>query len=234
MGMDNSTGTDPVTNNDTRGRPSQIHKNWSRDTSMSSTCSFTIYHERVVINNSMDIDSDPPVESPALSYEDEWEKEICLRKAAETTNNTRLQGGNNEASSIQVNHDGHVPTDRVCSQAPCDVDDNVINIQLPYDPNAPTEPNLWSGDFHSISLHGSVKQIALDMKNIKQSLNFMVRYISNKKVNPKSSNDLNDFDGIGDVVWNFLSSIYQSSWDSLYTDNRSKTLREKISSKLQG
>ena len=56
----------------------------------------------------------------------------------------------------------------------------------------------------------------------------MVRYIFNKKVNPKSSNNLNDFDGIGDVVWNFLSSVYQSSWDSLYTDNKSKSLREKI------
>jgi len=232
MGMVNSTGTDPVTNNDSRGRPSQIHKNWSRDTSMSSTCSSTVYHKRLAMNNGMDIDSDPPVESSALSYEDEREKEICLRKAAETTNNIRPQGGNNKASSIQVNHGGHVPTDRTCGQAPYNVDDNVINIQLPYDLNAPMEPNLWSGDFHSISLHSSVKQIASDMKNIKQLLNFMARYISNKKVNPKSSNDLNDFDGIGDMVWNFLSSIYQSSWDSLYTDNQSKTLREKISFKL--
>ena len=70
------------------------------------------------------------------------------------------------------------------------------------------------------------------MKNIKQLLNFMVRYISNKKINPKLSNNLNDFDGISDTVWNFLSSIYQSSWDSLYTDNQSKTLRERISFKL--
>jgi len=60
----------------------------------------------------------------------------------------------------------------------------------------------------------------------------MVKYISNKKVNPKSSNDLNDFDGISDTVWNFLSSVYQSSWDSLYTDNCSKSLREKILAKL--
>jgi len=167
---------------------------------MSSTCSSTIYHERVAMNNSMDIDSDPPVESLVLSYEDEREKEICLRKAAETTSIMRPQGGNNEVSSIQVNHGSHIPTDRTCGQAPYNVDDNVINIQLPYDPNAPMEPNLWSGDFHSISLHGSVEQIASDMKNIKQSLNFMARYISNKKVNPKSSNDLNDFDGIGDTI----------------------------------
>ena len=60
----------------------------------------------------------------------------------------------------------------------------------------------------------------------------MVKYITNKKVNPKSANELKDLDGIGDVVWNFISSVYQSSWDSLYTDNKSKTLREKISAKF--
>ena len=60
----------------------------------------------------------------------------------------------------------------------------------------------------------------------------MVRYITNKKVNPKTANDLKDFDGIDNTVWNFISSVYQSGWDSLYTDNKSKTLREKISSKF--
>ena len=94
------------------------------------------------------------------------------------------------------------------------------------------EPDLWSGNFQSISLYGSIKHITLDLKNIKQSLNYMAKYISNKKVNPKTSNDLEDFNGIGDVVWNFLSSVYQSSWDSFHTDNHSKSLREKISAKL--
>ena len=37
----------------------------------------------------MDIDSDPPTESPVLSYEEEQEKKLRLRKVAETTNNTR-------------------------------------------------------------------------------------------------------------------------------------------------
>jgi len=90
--------------------------------------SSTIYHEKMELNNSMDIDSDPPVESSALSYEDEREKEICLRKAAETTNNTRLQGVNNEASSTQTNHDNHISMDNMCVQTPCVDDDNVINI----------------------------------------------------------------------------------------------------------
>ena len=227
MEIDYSTGTNPVNNNNARSRSPQIHKNLFRNTSMSSTVSSTIYHERMEMNNGMDIDSDQPVEFSALSYEDEREKEICLRKVAEITNNMRSQDGNNKAFSIQANHGNHVPLDSTHID-----DDNVINIQLPYNPNGPTEPDLWSGNFQSISLYGSVKHIVSDLKNLKQSLNFMVRYISNKKVNPKSSNDLNDFDDIGDVVWNFLSSVYQSSWDSLDTNNRSKSLREKILAKL--
>jgi len=97
--MDHSTETNSVINNDARGRSPQTHKNWSRNSSMSSTVSSTIYHERIELNNGMDIDPEPPVESPTLSYKDEREKEIHLRKVAETTNNTRLQGVNNEASS---------------------------------------------------------------------------------------------------------------------------------------
>jgi len=41
-------------------------------------------------NNGMDVDPDPPTDSPALSYEMEQEKLLCFRKAAETLNNTRL------------------------------------------------------------------------------------------------------------------------------------------------
>ena len=82
------------------------------------------------------------------------------------------------------------------------------------------------GIWNIISSWLSIGQIALDTKNIKDLLNYMVKYISNKKINLKTANEFKDFDGIGDVVWNFISLVYQSSWDSLYTDNKSKTLRE--------
>ena len=39
-----------------------------------------------------------------------------------------------------------------------------------------------------------------DIKSIKDLLNFMARYISNKKVNLKTANDLKYFDGTGDAV----------------------------------
>ena len=100
MGIDKSTGTNPVTNSNSRGRTSSIERNLSRDTSMSSTCSSVAYHERVTMNNGTDIDSDLPTDFPALSYEEEQEKELRLRKMAKTTTNTRPQDGINEASSF--------------------------------------------------------------------------------------------------------------------------------------
>jgi len=230
--MDKSTGVNPVNDVEIRGRSSCIEKNLSRDTSMSSTCSSVIYHKRVTMNNGMDIDSDMPVEAPALSYKTEQEKQSHLSKVTGTSNNTRPQGVNNGASSMQSDRVDHVSPNETCGEAPCDNNDNVINIQIAYDPNMPTEPKLWSGNFQSISLYGSIEHIASDTKSIKDSLNFMVKYISNKKVNPKTTNNLKDLDGIGNSVWNFISSVYQAGWDSLYMDNKSRTLREKISSKF--
>jgi len=69
----------------------------------------------------------------------------------------------------------------------------------------------------------------------------MARYITNKQVNSNKVNDLEEFKGMGDSIWNFISSVYQAKWDSsvyqakwdsLYTDNNSTTLRAKISSKF--
>jgi len=58
MGMNKSTGTNPVNNFELRGRSTSIKRNISRDTSMSSTHSSVVYHERVTMNNGMDIDID--------------------------------------------------------------------------------------------------------------------------------------------------------------------------------
>ena len=112
------------------------------------------------------------------------------------------------------------------------VDDTVINIQLWYDLNTPMKPDLWDSSFHSISLHGSIKHIASDSKNIKDLLNFMAKYIANKQVDPAKSNDLEDFKGIGEAIWNLISSVYQSKWDSLIADKNAISLRKTFLDKL--
>jgi len=101
----------------------------------------------------------------------------------------------------------HVQTVHSTSDSPYS-NDTAINIQLPYNPNTPTEPDLWDGNFHPISLHSSMEHLALDAKSIKDLLNFIAKYISNKQVNSSKSNDIEDFHSMGKVIWNFISSIY--------------------------
>ena len=51
-------------------------------------------------------------------------------------------------------------------------------------------------------------------------------------INNGNVNDLGDFDGMGDAIWNFISSVYDTKWDNLLTDNKSNTLRTKVSLKF--
>jgi len=154
-------------------------------------------------------------DNPDLSYKTEQEKTLRIGEVANPLTNMRPPGGINEAT----------PT--------CDIhEDDIINVQLPYDPHAPTEPELWSGSFHPISLHSSIEHLALDAKNIKVTLNFLAKYIQGKQGDGNKANDLSDFDGMGDAIWNFISSVYGSKWDALFTDHKATTLRTKISSKF--
>jgi len=89
-------------------------------------------------------------------------------------------------------------------------------------------PKIWDGSFHSISLHGLIEHIASNANNIKDSLKFIAKYISNKQINLAKANDLDNFNGIGEVVWNFIFSIYKANWDVLFTNNNFTSLRKKI------
>jgi len=86
--------------------------------------------------------------------------------------------------------------------------------------------------FHPISLHRSIEHFTSDTKNIKVTLDFLAKYIKNKQVNGNLVNNLNNFDGIGDAIWNFISSVYEAKWNSLNTNRKTNTLRAKISSKF--
>jgi len=112
-----------------------------------------------------DPDNTPTIEEIAnerleLSYETEQEKALRISKVTNQQDTSRPPDANNEATPSHVSHE-----------------DDVINIQLPYNPQAPTEPKLWSGSFHPISLHSSIEHFASDSKNIKVSLNFLAKYI---------------------------------------------------------
>ena len=211
--MNSSTGQLPVFNFEVRGRTFTSAINLSRESLMVSFGQKTPYHSRMDDNincNSMIGDS-----TPELSYKTEQKKVLCVSKAADQQEPMRLIDSNNEAPLTYASHK-----------------ESIINIQLPYDPQAPTEPELWCRSFHPISLHGLIEHFALDAKNIKVTLNFIAKYITNKQVSSSKVNDHNDFNSMGDAIWNFISSVYKAKWDSLHTDKKTNTLRAKISSKL--
>ena len=49
----------------------------------------------------------------------------------------------------------------------------MVNIQLNYNIDQALDPESWNGDFHAISLYGSMKHLASDTKIIKNSLTRM-------------------------------------------------------------
>ena len=214
--MDIQLGRTPTINSEVRGRNPLASTHSSREPSLASSGRSTPYHDRMDMEFDEDNVADIAKNSfPELSYETEQERALRVGEATHPKTNTRATGVNNEANPNRVSHE---------------VD--VINVQLPYDPHAPTEPELWSGSFHPISLHGSIEHFAADANSIKVTLNFLAKYIQGKQVDNNKANDLADFDGMGDAIWNFISSVYGSKWDSLFTDHRTNTLRNKISSKF--
>ena len=62
------------------------------------------------------------------------------------------------------------------------------------------------------------------------SLKWITKYILNKSVKRGKVNDFEDFNSIGKVVWEFISSLYDSGWDTLYVDNT--LFRSKVTSKF--
>ena len=208
--MDSSTGQLPVFNFEVRGRIPTSVINLSRESSIVSFGWETLYHDRM--DDNMDCNFIIGDSTLELSYETEQEKILYVSKVAGQQESMRPIGGNNKAPPTHTSHK-----------------ESIINIQLSYNPQAPTEPELQCGSFYPISLHGLIKHFASDAKNIKVTLDFIVKYITNKQISSSKVNDLNDFD---DTIQNFISSVYKAKQDSLHTDKKTNTFRAKISFKL--
>jgi len=235
-GMNALQGLSPENLNEVRDRSLSFNPSLSRESLISFTKSSISYHERMEQNNGMDvdeIDQSNNNSSPGLFYENTQKKNLYLSKTAETQTNTRTSHADLTVNTCPQHDSGNHPTLTPPHSSTSHNNESVfINIQLPYDLNALTNPEIWNGSFHPISLHGFIEYIASDAKSIKDSLKFMAKYISNKQVKPAKANDLKDFNGIGNVVWNFISSVYESNWNVLYNDNKSNTLRRKIAAKF--
>ena len=145
-------------------------------------------------------------DSPKLFYETSQEKAIQVSMAADPNRNILNKYVTIECPALSP---PHASVEHPTSYSPC-ADNTVINIQLLYNPNAPMEPNLWDGNFHPILLHSSIEYLASDFKNIKDSLNFIAKYINNKQVDLARANDFEDLNNIREAIWNLISSVYRS------------------------
>ena len=181
IGMDIQAGQESVPNSAIRGRNLSPSVNLSRESLLASSSYFTPYHDRM--DTDIDFLSSREVSNLELSYETEQEKAQWVGMVANQQDNTRPLHVHNKAPPAHSQHE-----------------EEVINIQLPYDPQTPTKPDLWSGSFHPISLHSSIEHFASDSKSIKVSLNFLAKYIRNKQVNSNMINDLADFNSMGDAI----------------------------------
>ena len=96
------------------------------------------YHEKMECNNALNEDVDMDNDSPALSYETSQKKAIQVSKVADSYNNILNKHVSVDHNTMTLQH---VSTEHP-SLSSTHGDNVIINIQLPYDPNASTEPDL--------------------------------------------------------------------------------------------
>ena len=94
------------------------------------------------------------------------------------------------------------------------------------------DPKFWDSNFHAISLYRFIEHLASDIKNIKDSLIRMCKYILGKAIEDNKANSIKDLEGINKATWEFISSLYEVCWDSLIVNNSKILFRNKIKSKL--
>ena len=163
------------------------------------------------------MDEDEPDNSPdsiKLEYKTQSQKHQ-VSKVANSPSNMRQQYAPTTDPTLNIPH---------CK--------SVFNVQLNYDLDAALNPDSWNGNFYIVSLHGSIKHLASDILNIKESLTRMRKFIASKSINGDKANDIKDLNSIGKAIWKFISIVYNSHWDSLYIDNKNTTFRSKVKSKF--
>jgi len=182
--------------NDVRERSHSLSNASSRSTSIVSKASSIPYHERMTINNGLpNQEHVEPIDSSQLSYSSDGQERDYSSMVADLILPQGPQRVSNEALALNTSNVPHVDND------------DVINIQLLYDPNRPMEPELWDGNFQHISLYSSLEHLPSDASCIKTSLICMAKYIGNKKIDSTKANEVNDLKGIGEVAWKFVSAF---------------------------
>jgi len=200
-----------------RGCSLALSAHRSRSPSMSLSECNKKYHVHVKRDSDRMEENEPVISvgSIQVEYTSQKGRNGQVSKVADNTNNTHHQHVSNKDPVLSL------PSSN-----------NVFNIQLSYDIDQALDPESWDGNFHAIFLHRSMERLASDVKNIKDSLYRIGRYIKGKSIIDSNANGIKDLDSVGKVVWKFLSAVYDSHWDSLYMDSSKMSFRNKVKSKF--
>ena len=75
----------------------------------------------------------------------------------------------------------------------------MFDIQLSYDVDQALNPKEWNGDFHATLLYRVMEHLASNVKNIKDSLCRIEKYIWGKSID-SNPNNIKDLKGISKAV----------------------------------
>ena len=166
------------------------------------------------------VKDDPVItlDSPQLEYTTLKTQNNHISKTTDYITNMRQQYAEYEVPAFNNNIDSN--------------NSNIINIQLNYDINQALNQDFWDGDFRAILLYGAMEHLASDIKNIKESLIRMKKYIQDKLIEDNKANNIKDLKDVSKVAWKFISFLYEVHQDSLVMDNKNTLLRNKIKSKF--
>ena len=137
-------------------------------------------------NNMNQDDSVIPSNSPQLKYATSRRQESHVSKVADSPSNMRKQCSQNITPAL--------------NNSTMDNNGKVFNIQLNYDINQALDPESWDGKFRAVSLHRSMEHLASDIKNIKELLQRIQRYILGKAIDDNKTNDIKDLKGVSKVA----------------------------------
>ena len=77
---------------------------------------------------------------------------------------------------------------------------NMFNIQLSYDIDQALDLELWNSNFQAISLHRSMEYLVSNVKNVKNSLIRIHKYILGKTINGDKANSVKDLKDVGKIA----------------------------------
>ena len=88
---------------------------------------------------------------------------------------------------------------------------------IPYSANVLTNPNLWDGNFIATSLFSTNEFLQSNVHNMVCSLQCMACFLKQQSLERHDGNNISQLELFGKSAWDFISTIFESSWDQLHS-----------------